>query len=205
MIHNPVRPLRSASYGVFALGTVLALGACSGPNLDELRAGPVPEDSPELDKSGLPPEPTKDAPVSERVEWSLIETTSVYARWYGDGVEADCPEVSGSGGFGSSEDITCTVTVDGISAKWDVSIGSIMSEMEPVDGRHVVRSAVEDVARYKTKSEHVRCEMDEVQLVSPDDEPITCVWANEDDHGRLVMRLDNMQFSDKSFWLTSAD
>ncbi|CAM4062938.1 hypothetical protein [Nocardiopsis rhodophaea] len=205
MLPPPVRALRSASYGVLALGTALALSACSGPDPDELRAGPVPETSPELDKSELPPKPKEDAPITERVEWSLIETTSVYARWYGDGIEADCPGIKGTGGFGS-QDVTCTVAVDGVSAEWDVSVGSIMSEFEPLDGRHVVRDAVEDVARFETGSEHVRCEMDKVQLASPDDEePITCVWATEDDHGRLALMLDDMQFSDKSFWLTSAE
>ncbi|MDA8369795.1 MAG: hypothetical protein M0026_07970 [Nocardiopsaceae bacterium] len=190
--------------GTTAVGATLALSACGGPDMEELRTGPVPDEAPELDESELPREPADDAPLSHSIEWNLVKEVNTYARAFDPESKADCPDADGT----QDTEITCTVVYHGVEAEWDVSIsehGFVASyEMEPAQGKHIARDVAEDVVRADTGAEAVRCDMDEVVLVdleTPEEEWATCVWATEDDHGTyVIMPKGTHEFGAQGFW-----
>lgn len=167
-----------------ALVCGMALTACStGPELDHLRSGEIPTSQPgSSTEVGLPPEPSEDELLSERIEWGILRSTSVFARTNDPDATVECPEFDGS----QSREVTCTVTFMGVEGEWLAQVeGSAFyyrSSSEPLE-RHLVRDLVEDMARYRMDTEHVLCDMDEVELmeVSEDTDPIVCEWAREAD------------------------
>lgn len=187
------RPL-SACAGT--LVCVVALTACStGPDLDHLRSEEIPTSQPgSTSEAGLPPEPSEDDLLSDRIEWGILRSTSVFARTHDPDATVECPEFDGT----RSREVTCTVTFMGVEGEWLVQVeGSAFyyqSNSQPLE-RHLVRDLVEDMARYRMNTEHVLCDMDEVEVVevSEDTDPIICEWAREEseehEEGQGYLRL----------------
>ncbi len=156
----------------------------------------------------LPPEPAEGAPVVERLEWKILRATAEYARELPLGTTAECPEI------GDSQDrveVTCTVTYRGLEVPWNAEVsngGSVTTySAEAAEGRAVARDVVEDCARHRSGAEHVRCDMDEVELIGPDyeDGDILCGWASEDGQGSLKFVPSSAPGMRDDFWLAPVD
>ncbi|WP_131101306.1 hypothetical protein [Streptomonospora litoralis] len=207
---------RAARISALAAASPLLLAAC-GPDLDSMRSGPIPEEAPRLAEADLAPEPGDESPFAERVEWSIVESTSRFARTSDPEAKARCPE------FSTREDseIVCTVVFHGAEAKWDVTIDggefTVSSQMVP-RGRQVVRETAENLLRHEMDTETVRCDMDKVHVVPVDggeDKAVTCEWGRDEDSWKTSERQGTVRIqtsspaaglgSGEEFWFADAE
>ncbi|RKS06172.1 hypothetical protein DFP74_1796 [Nocardiopsis sp. Huas11] len=200
---NPART-RRITLGLVAAGSALALAACSGAeepppaettadpfeeameeeaaevDTADFNQGPIPDAAPELDTSGLPPEPGSDAPLGDRIAWEALEQVATFAKVNDPDATYECPEIAGEEG----ESVTCTVTFLGEPFEYTITIESsgilINYQAELHDGP-LIREVVEDALRYSENTEHVLCDMDAdlVRGETDTDAPFTCQSLDE--------------------------
>ncbi|WP_053619133.1 hypothetical protein [Nocardiopsis sp. NRRL B-16309] len=200
---NPARTRRIA-LGLAAAGSALALAACSGAEeppatdapdpveevveeetaeaaTEDFNQGPIPDAEPELDVSGLPPEPATDAPLGDRIAWEALEQVATFAKVNDPDATYECPEIAGEEG----ESATCTVTFLGEPFEYTITIESsgilINYQAELHDGP-LIREVVEDSLRASENTEYVLCDMDAdlVRGETDTDAPFTCQSLDEE-------------------------
>ncbi|GAB2513036.1 hypothetical protein [Nocardiopsis aegyptia] len=202
-MQNPTRKRRIA-LGLAAAGSALALTACSGAeepaptgavdtadpveetteaaaaDTGDFNQGPIPAAAPELDTSGLPPEPASDAPLGDRIAWEALEQVATFAKVNDPDATYECPAIAGEEG----ESATCTVTFLGEQFEYTITIESsgilINYQAELHDGP-LIREVVEDALRYSENTEYVLCDMDAdlVRGETDTDAPFTCQSLDE--------------------------
>ncbi|WP_046468623.1 hypothetical protein [Allosalinactinospora lopnorensis] len=205
------RPWRTGlpSFCLVSAGAVLLLSACSaggaepgagvaaerGGVPDEagaegdtsgFRQGPVPDERhPEVDEADLPEEPEPDAPLSDRMAWAALKEISEFAGKADPGATVACPEIEGESG----ESVTCEVSYFGAEIEYRIDIeenGSLLRYDATANGMPLLRDVMEAGLRSYEDSEYTVCEMDEIELVTPnEDSGIEC-RALDEERGTVV-------------------
>lgn len=178
-----------------AVAAVFALGACGGEdNGDagddtdaaenegggdaepegEFRNGPVPEENPDdawENDSNLPKEPDSGESIAKQVEYELLTDSAQFAREVDPEGAVECDIKDGEEG-----DRTCTATYFGLEFEYAVSLSgtSFVSYEYEASQRVVSRTYLEDALRYESDSEDVFCDLDEYELIDPEDFALEC-------------------------------
>ncbi|MGH8877646.1 MAG: hypothetical protein ACRD0P_09940 [Stackebrandtia sp.] len=148
----------------------------------EFRDGDVPGSDPndawEKDND-LPEEPGDGAALDKQIEHELLTATFEFTRELDKDAAVECPKPSSDGG-----DIDCETTYFGQKFDWKVSVsgGSVVASYEyESDKRVLSRSFVESTLRFEAETEKVACDIEEYQLVNPEDvEPAKCYSQDGD-------------------------
>ncbi|RNL82009.1 hypothetical protein EFW17_20600 [Halostreptopolyspora alba] len=157
-------------------------GSGASPDPSEFHQGAIPDElHPEIDEADLPREPEPDDSLKERMAWTALREITEFGGKVDPDAEASCPEIDGESG----ESVTCEVTYLDEEIDYQIDIednDSVLRYESTADGMPLLREVMEAGLRNFEESEYTVCDMDEVELVTPnEDTGIECRALNEEE------------------------
>ncbi|MBB4929279.1 hypothetical protein F4561_000099 [Lipingzhangella halophila] len=146
------------------------------------RKGAIPnERHPEIEAADLPVEPEPDDPLSDRMAWTALKEISEFGGKVDPDADTSCPKIGGESG----ESVTCEVSYLGEDIEYQIDIeesDSVLRYESTAEGMPMLRDVMEAGLRSFEDTEYAVCDMEEIELVTPnEDTGIECRALHEED------------------------